>query len=193
MERKSGDRRVRRTQRLLKESLLELMREKPFPDISVADIADRADVNRATFYLHYSNPANLLQSIGEDLLEELQTLFDDHQQELMDSENIRPILEPVLDFVISFQDLCTLLFAHEQESQFSENLLLLIQTNGTRVIKTIPMIQQDEEVTYLVSFLAHGVIGMIRTWVHRGMDLPKEKLLKAAEKMTAGAVSQYGV
>lgn len=40
------DRRVRRTQKLLKESLVQLMSEKAFKDITIKDITERADLNR---------------------------------------------------------------------------------------------------------------------------------------------------
>lgn len=193
MDKKPGDRRVRRTHRLLKASLLELMKEKPFSSITVADIAEKADVNRATFYLHFSNPAHLLQSIGDDLLEKLQELFDEHQDELVGSESIRPVLEPVLDFVIAFQELCTLLFDHSQESQFPEKLLVLIQENGAKLVKALPKMHREQEAPYLVAFLAYGVNGILQTWVRCGMEMPKEELLKAAERMTDGVLAQYMV
>ena len=50
MEIANMDRRVRRTRRLLKDSLIALMQEKEFMDISVKEITDRADLNRGTFY-----------------------------------------------------------------------------------------------------------------------------------------------
>ena len=65
------DRRARRSRKLLKESLLELMKHKTFSDISVRDVTDAADMNRGTFYLHYSGTAELLQSLEADLLSEL--------------------------------------------------------------------------------------------------------------------------
>ena len=74
------DRRARRSRKLLKESLLELMKHKTFSDISVRDVTDAADMNRGTFYLHYSGTAELLQSLEADLLSELQELIDAHMQ-----------------------------------------------------------------------------------------------------------------
>ena len=68
------DRRARRTRRLLKESLLELMEQKHFSEISVRDVTDNADMNRTTFYLHYTDTTQLLQSMEEDLLAEVQRL-----------------------------------------------------------------------------------------------------------------------
>ena len=49
MDTPKEDRRVRRTKKLLKQGLSELMKEKDFKDISVKDITDRMDLNRGTF------------------------------------------------------------------------------------------------------------------------------------------------
>ena len=48
MQKNPEDRRARRSRKMLKESLLELMKKKPFSDISVRDVTDGADMNRVT-------------------------------------------------------------------------------------------------------------------------------------------------
>jgi AcrR family transcriptional regulator len=55
------DPRIRRTQALLREALASLMETTPFDAISVQDIADRATVNRVTFYDHYDDKVALLE------------------------------------------------------------------------------------------------------------------------------------
>ncbi|MBO3085135.1 TetR/AcrR family transcriptional regulator [Cellulomonas fengjieae] len=54
------DPRVLRTRRLLQDALLALARERSLDEISVADVADRATVNRSTFYQHYTDTDTLL-------------------------------------------------------------------------------------------------------------------------------------
>ena len=54
------DPRVLRTRRLLQDALLGLAREKAFTEITVADVTDRATVNRSTFYQHYPDTDTLL-------------------------------------------------------------------------------------------------------------------------------------
>jgi AcrR family transcriptional regulator len=56
------DRRVQRTQRLLREALISLIKEKGFEPLSVQEIIDRANVSRATFYAHFDNKEDLLVS-----------------------------------------------------------------------------------------------------------------------------------
>ena len=60
---KGVDPRVRRTRQLLQQALLELSQEKNFASITVQDIAERATVNRATFYAHFEDKYELVASI----------------------------------------------------------------------------------------------------------------------------------
>ena len=49
------DARVKYTKMVLKKALLELMQHKPVNKITVKEICERAELNRATFYAHYSD------------------------------------------------------------------------------------------------------------------------------------------
>jgi AcrR family transcriptional regulator len=57
------DPRVTRTQKLVRDALKSLLAEKSFEAISVQDIAERATVNRATFYSHFTDKFALLDAI----------------------------------------------------------------------------------------------------------------------------------
>lgn len=61
------DPRVVRTRGMLRTAFMSLLSEKSFEDVSVADVTERAGVNRATFYDHYTDKYGLLEDvIGED-------------------------------------------------------------------------------------------------------------------------------
>jgi AcrR family transcriptional regulator len=64
---KRRDRRVQRTQQLIRSALLSLIREKGFEALTVQEIIDRANVGRATFYAHFDNKDDLLVSGFDDL------------------------------------------------------------------------------------------------------------------------------
>src|SRR6201996_7786669 len=59
----STDPRVLRSRQMLMEALLKLLDRKEFDDISIQEIADEATLNRATFYLHYTDKNALLQAM----------------------------------------------------------------------------------------------------------------------------------
>ncbi|WP_217593164.1 TetR/AcrR family transcriptional regulator [Cohnella sp. GbtcB17] len=63
------DRRARRTVRLLKQSFRELVEEKGFDAVTVRDIAERADVNRGTFYAHFPDKYSLLDLVIREKLQ----------------------------------------------------------------------------------------------------------------------------
>ena len=62
------DRRIQKTQRLLREALASLIREKPYNSIVVKQILDHANVGRSTFYAHYRDKDDLLVSCINDML-----------------------------------------------------------------------------------------------------------------------------
>lgn len=65
---KRADRRIQRTRALLHEALGTLIREKPYDRITVAEILDRAQVSRSTFYIHFKDKDELLASSMRALL-----------------------------------------------------------------------------------------------------------------------------
>jgi AcrR family transcriptional regulator len=65
------DRRTRRTKRALQTALLNLAEEKDLQSITVREITDRADINRATFYQHFRDKDDLISSALDALFEEV--------------------------------------------------------------------------------------------------------------------------
>jgi AcrR family transcriptional regulator len=65
------DRRSKRTQKLLGKALNSLMLERRYCDLTVQDILDEANVGRSTFYTHFWDKDDLLESQIEQLLEAL--------------------------------------------------------------------------------------------------------------------------
>lgn len=183
------DRRARRSRKLLKESLLELMKEKSFSEISVRDIADAADMNRGTFYLHYSGTAELLKSIEADLLEELQALIDAHIQETVAGGTVRPVLEPLLDFAVSHREVCAVLFASSEASGFFQSIQQLVHENGAPLVRTWFRPADPRLMDYLLNFLAWGFIGLLAEWFEKDMALPKAELLDATQRLADNAAA----
>ena len=76
---KKEDRRVRRTKKLLTHGLIQLMKEKQVQDITVRELADLVDVNRGTFYLYYRDIFDMLDSIEQELFNQVNQLIAAHK------------------------------------------------------------------------------------------------------------------
>lgn len=187
MVKQSQDRRARRSRRMLKESLLELMKQKRFSEISVRDVTDGADMNRGTFYLHYTDTADLLQSLEADLFQELQALIDDHIQESMDDRTLRPVLEPILDCAADRREVWEVLLSDSASTGFLQGLQALIRRNGAPLVEAWFHPQDSSLTDYLLTFLAWGFAGLLREWFQQEMRLPREELIRAAVRLAEGA------
>ncbi|MCZ0997489.1 TetR-like C-terminal domain-containing protein [Streptomyces mirabilis] len=66
-----GDRRVRRTRAALQRALIDLVEERDLSQISVADVVDRAEVNRSTFYAHYEDVHELAEAACTSMIDDL--------------------------------------------------------------------------------------------------------------------------
>jgi AcrR family transcriptional regulator len=99
MQVNKADRRVRRTEQLLREALIALILEKGYDAITVQDILDRADMGRSTFYAHYRDKEDLLLSGFE-------VLFEAFQQEYLQ------LAAPAKDPAQAGKDLSLFFFRH---------------------------------------------------------------------------------
>lgn len=108
------DRRVRRTQKLLKEALIAEALEKGYKNITIQDVTTRADVGYRTYFRHYSSLDELLVSVAEDRL--------DRFYEILDLPQLAGLAG---DPVIFFRRIGGTLFQHIQENQLNLRLLLL--------------------------------------------------------------------
>ncbi len=95
MERKL-DRRIRRSRKRLSQAMLDLVVEKEYETITIQDITDRADLNRATFYLHYGSKEELLIVSLEERFDALVSQFDQLSAE-------RPIWEDKQSIILTFE------------------------------------------------------------------------------------------
>jgi AcrR family transcriptional regulator len=67
----AGDRRVRRTRASLQRALIELVAEQDLSAISVADVVNRADVSRSTFYDHYRDVHELAEAACTSMIDDM--------------------------------------------------------------------------------------------------------------------------
>ena len=67
-EKRTKDRRIQKTEALLREALTSLIREKAYDSIVVKEILDRANVGRSTFYTHFRDKDELLSNTIHEVL-----------------------------------------------------------------------------------------------------------------------------
>lgn len=189
MAERTEDRRTRRSKRLLKQGLAELMQEKPFHSITVRDITDRMDLNRGTFYLHYADTYELLQKLEEDSLADVQSMIDEHTPEV-NAGTLRPVFEPILDYIAENKAICRALFVNNSTSNFMDKVHRLIYENGVALLHACYDLVPNDRMDYLLSFLTYGLIGLIKRWFDTDMAMSKGEVVQIADELVKASTEQ---
>ena len=71
MTQSASNLRVRRTQKLLREALIELIEERSFDALTIGELTERAMVSRAAFYRNYQDKYDLVEQIFEEAMSAL--------------------------------------------------------------------------------------------------------------------------
>ena len=125
MNRSGEDNRsVRNTKRKLRSGLITLLSEKPLNEISVKELTDSVDVNRGTFYFHYSDIYDMLSKIEDEVFERFDSILNDPDPDMRGSAN--EYLTAIFSFLGENHDLCEILLGPHGDMQFVNRVKSLI-------------------------------------------------------------------
>lgn len=163
------DRRIQKTQDAIIEAFVGLMAEKNFEEITINEIADRANVNRGTIYLHYVDKYDLLNKCIET-----------HINQLFENCSSGGV---ITDFSSKASVLRTCEYLEQNAFFFST----MLQSNGIPAFRnrllTVALDSLNEQIDMsginsgmnkdmLVQFLASAAVGVLEWWVTHSMPYP---------------------
>ncbi|MFS9157871.1 TetR/AcrR family transcriptional regulator [Streptococcus gordonii] len=64
----------------IKEALIQLLSEEKFENISISKLCKRAGINRGTFYLHYEDKYQMIDSLKSDIISQLYSFFEEERE-----------------------------------------------------------------------------------------------------------------
>ena len=177
MENIKEDRRIRRTKKLLKQALDQLMDEKDFKDITVKDITERADLNRGTFYLHYMDTYDILNKIEDEILKNIQNMIDQNIEKTNASDSVIPALKPIAEYIMENADICRCLINNKASVDFIEKFQNLIYDNCSDIIKRRHNVKDSKQNEFYLSFITLGIIGMVKKWLETKPMVSAEEIV----------------
>lgn len=124
------DRRVRRTRRALQAALVDLATRLGYESLTVDAIAEHADVGRATFYLHYTDKADLLTAVADELIGELISYLEN-----LDTVSHALVVRATFRHGAEHRDAYRLLLSGAGDGRPRERILALAATFGQRMIE----------------------------------------------------------
>jgi AcrR family transcriptional regulator len=161
LEEERLDPRVKRTRNLILNAFEELLPEKGFQSLTVQDITDKAEINRATFYAHFADKYALLdESIRQTFSQELEkrTLNACHYTD----ENLRMLIVTVCEFVSHAHTHCK-----TAQPQFES----LVETQVKKQLQELLQMWLEKEETNVEARTAAtaaswAIYGLVLQWSH---------------------------
>jgi AcrR family transcriptional regulator len=162
------DPRVVRTIQACKGAIVELAAERPISQVTIADVAERAGVTRATFYNHYANPLGVLIQVLIADLEVAHGLEEERRVKgcYSSAEMLRLSISDVADHIERFEAVYRQALDDPADRGVYEALLRHFSEYAIAFMArcTHPDVP-DSNHDVIAQFLAHGFAGAIKAWL----------------------------
>ena len=176
------NRRTRLTKRLLRESLLELLHEKPVDHITVKELCECAELNRSTFYAYYTDVSALYEEMGNELADALLK----HIQTMNNQSGLNT--ELMLTYIRDNCEMFRLLVYCDHYTDLNQSIIKRIFRGFFDIPLKGDLHCLPEEREYVLQFLFLGGTGIIHRWVLNDCDLPPRQVAQLIDTMIAQAV-----
>jgi len=161
------DRRILRSRQAITKAFLELFAEKEFDQITINEIADRANVNRGTVYLHYADKYDLLDKCIEDHVNEFISLCRNREANPAGQGMVHEPL-PVFEYFREHFRFFFAMFSNERVILFRDRLLHFLSDNLVEKVDSgTEDTAADKEIK--AQFLASAFIGVVEWWIRHRM------------------------
>lgn len=174
MRANQDDRRVRKTQKALREGFAELLSEKGIHNITVKELTDKVDIHRSTFYAHYEDIYDLYQKLEDTVIEELNDIITANF-----SLYFNDYYEVLFHYIRENRKLCKTLFSNNTAPNFSHRLVMLFKSaclkNWCSILNRSDV---SEELDYYAQYHLQGCFAMISKWAASDFAYSSEKMIK---------------
>lgn len=113
--------RVRLTKKLLKDSLIEILKTNTIYETTVSKLCMKAELNRSTFYKYYENIYDVLADIEYDIIKDSAKCFD-RQLDLLDISSLYTSIDKLLQFMKNNKDLFYIIVNKNNDPDFYSNM-----------------------------------------------------------------------
>lgn len=174
-----SDRRVQYTKRVLQEAVLELLKTKSIDALSIKEICELADVNRGTFYLHYTQPHDVLKEIEHNFIEENMATFMNYWEKQRDMSTMVKIFACILQN----KGVCSVLMGENGDPHFLHSLENLCRDAVVdEWKKEFPQYERNSLV-FLFDFVFTGSMRLILKWINDDQGISAEEFTQRLDRL----------
>ncbi|HHW48765.1 MAG TPA: TetR/AcrR family transcriptional regulator [Clostridiaceae bacterium] len=187
MRKNKMDRRVKYTKMVLKESFIDLLEKKDISQITIKEICEKADINRTTFYAHYTDQYDLLRKIENEFLDNVRACLAELDQE---NNNVDPVVlaEKIFEYIKENAKLCKLLLSERGGLNFQKQVMVMVYDPIINELTSNNKVSM-EDAEYVYSFAVTGCVGIVQKWLNEDMKKSARYMAEMAIKLTMGLIN----
>lgn len=170
----TDDRRVRKTKRVLRDGLAELMLEKELRNITVRELSDKVDIHRATFYAHYTDIYDLYDQLENAVFSEIGAIMEGDL-----SHSYEGIINTLVDYFYDNSQICRMFLDRNGNRSFHTRLCDFLEEKYIDIRKyETGQAEISEGWRYLSRYHIQGGLSIVSRWAENGFAYPKDKITK---------------
>ena len=169
----TGDKRIRKTKQNIRNALFQILEEKSVDKITVAEIVQRADINRSTFYFYYEDINDLFRQTETEVFETFVRDIVATDAAFTEKKDFVAYLTKYLEFCVQNSIVCKFVTANGCNNELANRI-------REELKKTIPnsrgIYPETDPRYYLTTFAISGFLFSILEWMDDGMRIAPEAM-----------------
>ena len=181
------NRSVRNTKKKLRDGLMRLLSEKPINEISVKELTELADVNRGTFYFHYSDVYDMLRKIEDEFFNQFDQLLEGNLPAAGGNPAYSYLLT-IFSFLGENQDFCRVLLGQHGDIQFVNRVKHLVDGRCSGFWRQVVPEADAKRFGMYNAFIINGCVGLIQNWLDGGLRESPEEISQLAAAIISASL-----
>jgi AcrR family transcriptional regulator len=175
-----------RSRKLIKQAYVELIKEKDIDKVTIKDVVTKADINRGTFYAHYTSVHAVSEQIGNEIVSALFEFLEEFKNTRI-IENPLPFLMKIARFLEKDLEFYRLLINSQRSVSLLNKLKTLFVDKILSDEKKMSAIKNKDQFMVCVDLFASGFVGLYQDWFNHKIEMSLDDLtLSFSEIMKNG-------
>lgn len=181
-----------RSKKMIITALADLLQEKPLDKITVTDVVSRAQINRGTFYAHFTDVPDVIHHLILGIFSTIRQALADEPRTL--GEIPHTLLKRIQDYLEQDMEFCRKVMNSGAAQMMQEELVRLVMDHML-AHESVFGFGDHRLYELTIRFCAGGLVNLYRDWFAGKLDLSLEQLTLEGERMLIRIISgiQQGI
>ncbi|MGI6238587.1 MAG: TetR/AcrR family transcriptional regulator [Christensenellales bacterium] len=172
------------TKMVLRESLIEILQEKPIQRVSVTEVCKAAPINRGTFYAHYADVYALLSQIEGELFDELERAIAAGE----DTDDFDRVVRGIITVIARNREVCRVILGENGRPQFVARILEMARGCYHRSWACRAGVCADAAED-IFRFLSAGSMEVLRRWMQKEDRRSQDEIARIISEISKSIIA----